>query len=408
MVNSDSIRKAAAERLLTGDAWEDFCDSLKQTGRMIEQLDDLPTDIDRAEWYRFLSRLVRNGFERFIENCEPTRPRLRDTSWRQSINFQCPDQDHFLCEFDEAVDYRVSGNLHDAPYFVMAVWSAAQPADLGARNWAAQGVAGLKEFDPAILRTTAFLSKDEIIHDGEGNFEVIMSQNPQPGNWLKLEKDSVGILVRVIHQDRRQESMPHLHIARLDGALPRPVTPDEISRGLAKAAQEVLGYAELARSWWQDNLGQRQNQLRFSQATYLSNGGVADRHHAFGSWRLEQQEALLIEFLPPKCEYWIFQLCNLWQENLDNYEDGQGYINNFSARYEPDGRVRIVIADRDPGIGGNWIDPYGHSFGTMSLRLIKTTQPPTVTLRRASIEDLRSRGWDNLTDTESQLSDITG
>lgn len=408
MTSSDSIRTAAAERLLSGDAWEDFCDSLKQTGKMIEQLEDLPTDLDRAEWYRFLSRLVRNGFERFVENCEPNRPRLRDASWRQSINFQCPDQDHFLCEFDEAVDYRVSGNLHEVPYFVMAVWSAAQPADLGARNWATRGVAGLKEFDPAMLRTTAFLAKDDIIHDGEGNFEIIMSQKPQPGNWLKLEADSVGMLVRVVHQDRQKESMPQLHIARLDGLPPRPITPDELSRGLAKAAQEVLGYAELARSWWQDNLGQRPNQLRFSQATYLSNGGVADRHHAFGSWRLGPQEALLIEFLPPECEYWIFQLCNLWQENLDNYEEGQGYINNFSARYEPDGRVRIVVAHSDPGMGGNWIDPYGHSFGTMSLRLIKTTQPPTVTLRRVSIEDLRDRGWDNLTDTQSQLSDITG
>ncbi|MEJ6655337.1 MAG: DUF1214 domain-containing protein, partial [Pseudomonas sp.] len=357
MRNPDPIRNAAAQRLLSGQAWDDFCDSLKQTGRLLEQLDDVPTELERAEWYRFLTRLVRNGFERFVENCEPNRPRLKDASWRQSINFQCPDQDHLLCEFDEAVDYRVTGNLRDIPYFVMAVWSAAQPADLGARNWAERGVEGLKEFDPAMLHTTAFLPSEKIQHDADGNFEVILSQHPHEGNWLKLEHDSVGMLVRVVHQNRNSEKVPHMHIERLDGAAPRPIQPDELSRGLAKAAQEVLGYAELARSWWQDNLGLRPNQLRFSQATYLSNGGVADRHHAFGSWHLSPGEALVLEFTPPECEYWIFQLCNLWQENLDNYEDGQGYINNSCAEYGADGLIRIIIADQNPGLVGNWIDP---------------------------------------------------
>lgn len=407
MANSDPIRHAASQRLLSGQAWDDFCDSLKHTGRLLEQLDDVPTELERAEWYRFLTRLVRNGFERFVENCEPNRPRLKDASWRQSINFQCPDQDHLLCEFDEAVDYRVTGNLRDIPYFVMAVWSAAQPADLGARNWAERGVAGLKDFDPAILRTTAFLPSEKIQHDADGNFEVILSQRPHEGNWLKLEQDSVGMLVRIVHQNRDSDQVPHMHIERLDGAAPRPIQADELSRGLAKAAQEVLGYAELARSWWQDNLGQRPNQLRFSQATYLSNGGVADRHHAFGSWRLPAGEALVIEFTPPECEYWIFQLCNLWQENLDNYEDGQGYINNSNAEYDAVGRIRIIIADQDPGLAGNWIDPYGHSFGTMSLRLIRTTQPPEVSLRRVSLACLQEKGWDGLAEAELTVSDVT-
>lgn len=407
MSSSDPIHNAATERLLSGRAWDDFCDSLKQTGRLVEQLADVPTDLERAEWYRLLTRLVRNGFERFVENCEPNRPRLKDASWRQSINFQCPDQDHLLCEFDEAVDYRVTGNLRDIPYFVMAVWSAAQPADLGARDWAERGVAGLKEFDPAVLRTTAFLPSGNIQHDAEGNFEVILSQRPHEGNWLELKQDSVGMLVRVVHQNRDNATVPHLHIERLDGAAPRPIRPDELSRGLAKAAQEVLGYAELARAWWQDNLGLRPNQLRFSQATYLSNGGVADRHHAFGSWRLSPGEALVIEFTPPECEYWIFQLCNLWQENLDNYEDGQGYINNSSAEYEADGRIRIVISNEDLGLSGNWIDPYGHTLGTMSLRLIKTFQPPEVSLRRVPVALLREKGWDGLVEAELTVSDVT-
>ena len=115
----------ASSRLLSGEAWDDFCDTLKVAGRMVEDFPDEPSELDRAEWYRYLTRLARNGFERFVENCEPERPRLRDAPWRQSINVQCPDQDHLLCEFANGEHaYRIIGNRGSLPYFVIAVWTA--------------------------------------------------------------------------------------------------------------------------------------------------------------------------------------------------------------------------------------------------------------------------------------------
>jgi len=56
----------AAKRLLHGEAWDDFCDQLKATGHLVDTFGDEPTDLDRAEWYRFLTRLTRNGLERFV------------------------------------------------------------------------------------------------------------------------------------------------------------------------------------------------------------------------------------------------------------------------------------------------------------------------------------------------------
>ncbi len=386
-----------AERLLSGRAWDDFCETLKRAGRHIERWEGVGlTELDRAEWYRHLSRLARNGLERFVENCEPTRPRFRDIPWRTSINVTCPDQDHLLAEFDAPRDYRITGTRGSAPYFVLAAWSARQPADLAARDWAGRGAEGLAEFDPAQLETTAFLQSDAIEFDAAGNFEVIASQEPRPGNWLPLRADSVGLLVRVVHHERARERAPELSIERLDGLAPRALRPEELGAGLAKAAQMVLGYAELERAWWQDNLDARPNRLRFSRATYLSNGGVADRHFAFGTWHRDPGEALVLHFTPPECEYWIFQLCNVWQENLDSYEDGQGYLTKFTARHEPDGSVRVVVADADPGIGGNWLDPAGHEHGIMGLRLIQTRGQPPVALYRVRLEVLRARGWDAL------------
>ncbi|HEY1492223.1 MAG TPA: DUF1214 domain-containing protein, partial [Steroidobacteraceae bacterium] len=341
-------------------------------------------------------RLTRNGLERFVENCEPQRPRLRDAPWHQSINFQSPDQDHLLAEFvDGSHAYVIRGNRGSAPYFVMASWSAVQPADAGAANWAPRGFAGLADCNPALLRTTAMLQSQAIDFDADGNFEVLVSREGPAGgrNWLKIEPDCVGLLIRVVYHDRAKERAPQMHIERLDHPRPEALTPAHLSTQLAKSGQLVLAYLELVRSWWQDNLSKRPNSIRFSRALYLSNGGVPDRHHGFGTWAKSHDEALVLQFTPPECDYWIFQLCNLWQENFDNYEDGQGHVTKYRCRLESDGSVWVVIADSDPGIGGNWIDPGGHVHGGMSLRLILTqAPPPKVRAHLLPLARLRSGG----------------
>ena len=392
----------ARERLVSGAAWDDFCETLKVAGRVIEDFGEEPSDVERAEWYRYLTRMVRNGFERMVENCEPERPRLRDAPWRQSINVQMPDQDHLMCEFvDGSHEYLIRGNRGTLPYFVMATWTAPQPADLGARDWAAQGVAGLAEFDPTNLTTTSFLSSRDIDFAPDGVFEVRMSPDPPERNGLALAPETTGVLVRLVYDDRAKHEPPTFEIERCDDPRPRPLRPAELAENLAKAGQIVLGYAELVRAWWFDNLSQRPNTIDFSEATYLSNGGVLDRLHGFGCWRKGQGEALVVRFTPAECETWILQVCNRWQENLDVYEDGQGYLTKFTARFEDDGSILAVIADRDPGIGGNWIDSFEHEAGVFSLRLIQTEGAPAVAIQRASLEALEARGLAALSEVET-------
>ena len=401
MTRSTESQAKAAERLLSGRSWEDFCDTLKVAGKVIDQLGDTPSDLDRAEWYRFLTRLTRSGLERLVENAEPTRPRLRDMVWRQSINFQTVDQDHLMCQFDEARDYRITGTRGTIPYFVLAVLTAPAPDDVGAQDWAPQGVEGLKRFDPSDLKTTGFLGNQQLRMEPDGTFEIILSQNdPGPGKtWLKLNADTNCILVRLVWSDRTTEIAPNMKIERLDGAEPAPLTPALMATNLAWAAQGVLGYAELVRNWWQGNQGNfaaKLNRLDFSRAQYLSNGGVPDRHVAFGGWEKGLDEALVLEFTPPDCEYWNFQICNIWQENLDTFEDGNGWVNNYGYRAEPDGKVRIIIAERDPGLGGNWVNSFGHDKGQWGLRFIRTETTPPVSLWRVPLADLENRENDAL------------
>jgi len=398
----EPIDAKATERLLSGRAWDDFCDTLKAAGRMIEAFGDAPSDLDRAEWYRFMTRLARSSIERLIENAEPTRPRLRDMVWRQSINVQCPDHDHLMCQFDVARDYRIVGTRGTLPYFVMAVLTAPAPADVAARDWAREGAAGLKAFDPSNLKTTAFLGSQQMRFEADGSFEVILSQrDPGPNkNWLKLQADTNCILIRFVYHERGKEIAPQMRIERLDRAEPQPITPALMANNLAWAAQGVLGYAELMRNWWQGSQGNfaaNPNRMSYSRKQYLSNGGVPDRHFAFGSWRKRLDEALVLEFTPPECEYWNFQLCSIWQENLDSFEDGNGFVTKFNRVSEPDGRVRIVVSERDPNIGGNWVTSYGHDKGIWGLRLIRTEKTVPVTVWRLPVSELEANGWNALT-----------
>lgn len=389
--------ETARQRLLSGRAWDDFCDTLKVAGRHINAFDGPLSDLDRAEWYRFVTRLARSSMERLIENAEPTRPRLRDMVWRQSINVQTVDQDHLMCQFDAARDYRITGTRGTIPYFVMAVLTCPAPDVPGAQDWAAQGIEGLRQFDPSNLKTTGFLASQQLHIAPDGTFEVILSQN-DPGegrNWLRLTPETNCILIRLVWGDRAHETAPVMDFARVDGAAPEPVSPALIADGLAWTAQGVLGYAELVRNWWQGtqgNFAARLNRLDYSRAQYLSNGGVPDRHVAFGGWEKRADEALVLEFTPPPCEYWNFQICNVWQENLDTFEDGNGWINNRRHRAEADGRVRVVIAEHDPGVPGNWIDSYGHDKGIWGLRFVQTADTAPVTLWRVPLADLDAHG----------------
>ena len=167
----------------------------------------------------------------------------------------------------------------------------------------------------------------------------------------------------------------------------------------------VLGYAELVRALVAGQPGQAPEPHPL-QPRRVS----LERRRAGPSPRLRDlgevaRGGARLTFTPTPCDYWIFQLCNIWQENLDCYEDGQGYVTKYGARYEADGSVRVVVSDSDPGIGGNWIDPCGHAHGGMSLRLIKTQgEPPPVALHRLPLVSLARDGWAALAPAEAIVS----
>ena len=54
------------ERVLSGRIWEEFCDRLKAAGDVILRPETPITEIDRAEGWRYLSRLTRVALEMML------------------------------------------------------------------------------------------------------------------------------------------------------------------------------------------------------------------------------------------------------------------------------------------------------------------------------------------------------
>ena len=80
MGQPDERLDAAARRIMDGTTWEEFCDTLKAAGSVVLGEGSPEDPFDRAEGFRYLSRLLRSALESFVENADPLAPELRRTA----------------------------------------------------------------------------------------------------------------------------------------------------------------------------------------------------------------------------------------------------------------------------------------------------------------------------------------
>jgi hypothetical protein len=123
-------------------------------------------------------------------------------------------------------------------------------------------------------------------------------------------------------------------------------------------------------------------------------GVSRDHERQGGRWlnfcyfELADGETLLVEFTPPRCSMWIFELNNHWMSSVD-YRHHFSSLNSTQAAVEPDGRVRIAVSNVDPGIP-NWLDTAGHHQGLLINRWVDPVdgEDPTPETRVVAAGDL--------------------
>ncbi len=341
-------------KVVDGTAWREFCALLADAGEVI-LAEGNPTDpMDRAEGFRMLTRLLRGALESKLEYGRATRPELI-CGCHETIKIvgENPDNHYLGASLDGTYDYKISGTR-------------------GAAKWISFNLFSGAGFGGGGPGTGATLHEEEMRIEPDGSFEVIISQREHPGNWLRSEADTRSIAIRQTFLDKRQQQHAEMRIERIDvdGAATsnEPLTPEELYLSLIYAGFYVKGVAQIGAQW-----ATRQSQwpnVFTDEAELPETDKFKDPqikwHQAY--FDLADDEMLVVEVMPPKCEYWMIALHNHWMETLD-YVRHQATLNCHSAQLEPDGTVRFIIAARDPGLR-NWLDTAGHRCGTVGVRWV--------------------------------------
>ncbi|MEM9667770.1 MAG: DUF1214 domain-containing protein [Pseudomonadota bacterium] len=364
-----------AEKTVSGKAWEEFCDTLKSAGAAL-QFPATPQDpFNQAEGYRYLSRLTRAALEAFIEHGDVKAPELHRLCHETiKIGADNPDNYYQSCNLDGQYTYRVSGTRGTIPYLSFATKSG---------HYGEGGA----------MPPVGEIDAKEMEFNADGTFEMLLSRERQPGNWLPLPEGYCLFMVRQTHLDRKTEEIAELKIECLDadGYVSGKFSPEKLVSGLHSAGTFVAGAPLLFAKWARD-FQKHSNQLpQFSDEVSNRAGGDPNIAYYHSHWALAPDEALLIEVMPPDCEHWNFQLNNYWMESLD-YTRHTIHTNKHLATYREDGSVVVIVAHKDPElVNTNWISTVGHELGTMCWRWVRASSKPVPKTRVVKFDDLKEQ-----------------
>ena len=363
----------AAQRVVSGESWNEFCDALKAAGAAMS-FPGAPRDpFNQAEGYRYLSRLARAGLTAFVEHADTNAPVLhRVVNETTKLGADNPDNFYQTAALNGNHEYKITGRRNTIAYLSFGTQSGNYGQGRG-------------------LPPTGHIESDQIELDEGGCFELLLSRNPQGTNWLPMTPETGTLIVRQTFLDRQTETPAELKIERIncsaDERRPSPLTARGLDDGLKNAGALVAGAPLLFAKWARD-FKKHSNELPiFDPQVSLAAGGDPNITYYHSHWAIGRDEALLIEVAPPECEYWNFQLNNYWMESLD-YLHHRIHTNKHLAHLEDDSSVRLVVAHENPGLP-NWLETAGHNSGTMCFRWVRAKDCPQPRTRLVKLSSLR-------------------
>jgi hypothetical protein len=326
-------------------------------------------DLDVAEGYRHLTQLLSYAFDFFVES-DPARPAFVPIAL-PTKKLLCDNTDsiYYYTNIRGDLDYRITGRRGDECYLSYIVHGGPDHPNHHAH------------------RTISNLNMREIEVAPDGTFEITLSREPKPGNWMRLDDDARCVITREYYFDRSRDRRAEFAIERVGTVEPPPPLDDE---AMAARLRDVAAFvsATLAMVPMRaDRFNEYAEPFRFT--VHHPSWGTPDNTYARCFYRLAPDEALVIEGEMVPCVYWGVQLWNIFMQSLD-YRYHRCSINNRQAGVEPGDRFRVVVAHEDPGVP-NWLDTTGHEIGAVFVRwLCADEAPPRPVAHVVKLEELRS------------------
>jgi hypothetical protein len=213
----------------------------------------------------------------------------------------------------------------------------------------------------------------------DGSFTFRLGPGKAGPGYFTLGPGSAMLIVREVYSDWATERRGTIRIYRADqaGCAPPAAT------GTATAAKRYAVAGKLL-------LSRLRTFLAFPEWFYLNEpvntltpprctpGGLATQFSSAGHFDLADDDVMIVTVPAAAKEtapYQGIQLGSMWYISLD-YSNHQTSLTADQARVDPDGRMRFVISERDPGVA-NWLERTGHSRGYVQLRWQRLTRDLT-------------------------------
>ena len=335
-------------------AVEGFADAILAAEKIIRDAPHVRTERDLAEGLDYLGGSIRAalasswGYERdfpyFVRSATPY----------TKVGLDNPDTLYFSARIRDDAEYVVTGRR-------------GATADLSF-----QILAG--DYTPAVVPDSLNAFDDRAFDiAADGSFELRFGPaRPDAGrNYFALGPGAAMLLVREVWSD--WTSVPGtIAIRRLDrsGAAPPPVDEARLAKRFDAAGRTLMA--------------QLSTFLRFPERFYLTlpvntmtpprltPGGLATQYSSAGHYELTPDEALIVTVPASDAPYQGFQLGTMWYVSMD-FANHQTSLTAHQARHAPDGLLRFVVCERDPGLA-NWVETTGHPRGYLQIRWQRTSR----------------------------------
>ncbi|BBX05779.1 hypothetical protein [Mycolicibacterium aichiense] len=208
---------------------------------------------------------------------------------------------------------------------------------------------------------------DEVVPDSETAFDDRKLDIAADGTfeWRFTPDSNAQLVIREVYNDWSAQR-GSFAIARTDtaGTAPPALTKELIERRWATAGKQLVQRVKTwlqFPKWFYDSLP-----VNTLTAPRLTPGGLATQYSSVGHYDISPDQAIVITLPVTDAPYLGFQLGSLWYISLD-YINHQTSLNGTQAQADPDGKIRIVVSDKSPGVT-NWVETLGHGRGYLQFR----------------------------------------
>jgi hypothetical protein len=329
-----------------------FADAVLEAEKIIASAPHVRTEQDLAEGYDYLAGSIRSALQLAWAYQRDFPYFIQSTGPYTKVGLDNPDTLYFHSYLRDDAEYVVTGRRGSTVDLSFQVLDG--------------------DYSPVEVpgSLTAFDDRDvEIAADGAFELRFGPPRDHLAPGYVTLGPGSAMLLVREVYGDWAAERRGTISIRRADrsGAAPPGADTSALAKRYGVAGKILLSRLRTFLAfpeWFYLNLP-----VNTMTPPRPTPGGLASQFSSAGHYDLGDDQAMIVTVPaagPETAPYQGIQLGSPWYISLD-YINHQTSLNTEQARIDPDGRMRFVISERDPGVA-NWLECTGHRRGYVQIR----------------------------------------